>query len=130
MTKIKGKLKELQQPIARTENEIYRGKTRRRAAKKGKRILEKGHLINIEDRSLEELRYIKVKLNKARTRNAKIRNNLFNEDGRFYRNIKNIKVKIGKTPHMKTFVDFWAGIREDETTPSRKQMVEIAEKIT
>ena len=40
------------------------------------------------------LGHIKVDLNKARTRDVKIRNNnLFCEDdGRFYRNINNIKV--------------------------------------
>ena len=88
-------------------------------------LKKKGDLTNIKERWLEELRYIKVKLKKVRTRDARIRNNnLLNEDeGRFYRNINSTKVG-------KEFVDFWAGIWDDETTaPSRKRMVEIAEKI-
>lgn len=54
MTKIKGKLNELQQPVARTENKIHRGKTRRRVTKKQKNKTKQKKLEKLPKSAEEE----------------------------------------------------------------------------
>lgn len=49
---------------------------------------------------------------------------------RFYRNVNNTKVRRGKVPRMKKFVEFLEEIQEEEkATPNGKQVVQIVEKI-
>jgi hypothetical protein len=57
---------------------------------------------------------------------------MFREDvGRFYRKINNAKGRRGGTvTDIDKFVEFWAGIWEDETsTPHRRWMRTVAEKV-
>ena len=122
--KLEDKLKKLRQAVARISNEIYRRKTRRKATNKEKEILRMlkdkagnkltndKELSSAKEKWLEELRYVKVKIERSKMKDAKIRdNNMFRDDqGRFYRSIDGVKERKGKVPEMKRFVDFWAGI--------------------
>ena len=142
--KLEKKVKESRQMAAWLSNEIHRRKTKRKLTKKEKRILQRlqskvsnklikpEDLLKIKEIWLDELRYRKTKLGKIRIRDEKIKNNrMFREDeGMFYRNINNTKERQGKVPDIEKFVDFWAGIWEDETsTPYRRWMRTAAEKI-
>ena len=142
--KLEKQVKEARHMVAWLSNEIHGRKVKRKITKKEKRILErlrsKGQnklikneeFLKAKEIWLEELRYRKTKLGKIRTRNEKIRNNkMFREDeGRFYRKINNAKGRRGTVPDIDKFVEFWAGIWEDETsTPHRRWMRTVAEKI-
>ena len=90
-------------------------------------------MLYVKERALDERRYRKVKLDKTRNRDAKIRNNrMFEEDQAiFFRKTQGAKEKKGKVPKIKKFEDFWAGIWEDETqTPHRKWMNMVARKLS
>ena len=51
---------------------------------------------------------------------------MFKEDeGRFYRNINNSKLRRGKVPRIKKFVKFWEETRRKKKTPNRKRIVQI-----
>ena len=86
--------------------------------------------INKERRSSQDERNMargitvpKNNVGKKSIRDEKIKNNrMFREDeGMFYQNINNTKEKQGTVPDIEKFVDFWAGIWEDETsTPYRR----------
>ena len=96
------------------------------------RMMKEEDLLKMKEIWLEELRYRKTKLGKIRIRDEKIKNNrMFREDkGMFYRKINNTKERQGTVPDIEKFVDFWAGIWEDETsTPYRRWMTTVAEKI-
>jgi hypothetical protein len=142
--KLEKQVKEARQMVAWLFNEIHRRKVKRKITKKEKRILERlrskvqnklvknEEFLKAKEIWLEELRYRKTKLGKIRTRDEKIRNNkMFREDeGRFYRKINNAKGRRGTVPDIDKFVEFWAGIWEDETsTPHRRWMRTVAEKI-
>ena len=142
--KLEKQVKEARQMVAWMSNEIHRRKVKRKITKKEKRILERlrskvqnklvknEEFLKAKEIWLEELRYRKTKLGKIRTRDEKIRNNkMFREDeGRFYRKINNAKGRRGTVPDIDKFVEFWAGIWEDETsTPHRRWMRTVAEKI-
>ena len=133
--KLEKQVKEARQMVAWMSNEIHRRKVKRKVTKKEKRILERlrskvqnklvknEEFLKAKEIWLEELRYRKTKLGKIRTRDEKIRNNkMFREDeGRFYRKINNAKGRRGTVPDIEKFVEFWAGIWEDETsTPHRR----------
>ena len=142
--KLEKQVKEARQIVAWLSNEIHRRKVKRKITKKEKRILERlrskvqnkliknEKFLKTKEIWFEELRYRKTKLGKIRTRDEKIRNNkMFREDeGRFYRKINNAKGRRGTVPDIDKFVEFWAGIWEDETsTPHRRWMRTVAEKI-
>ena len=71
---------------------------------------KKRHLTNIKERWLGRLGYIKIKLNKVKTTNSKIRNNnLFNEDEeKFYSKANNTKERNGKVKQK--LLDLWGEI--------------------
>ena len=142
--KLEKKVKESRQMVACLSNEIHRRKTKRKLTKKEKKILQRlqskvsnkliknEDLLKMKEIWLEELRYRKTKLGKIRIRGEKIKNNrMFREDeGMFYRKINNTKERQGTVPDIEKFVDFWAGIWEDETSTSyRRWMRTVAEKI-
>ena len=142
--KLEAKLKELRQLVARVSNEIYRRTKRRKATKKEKVIFRqlvskannsmncKQQLQQAKEKWLEELRYTKVKMEKMKSRDGKIRdNNLFRDNqSQFYRSIEDKQENQGKVPDIEKFVKFWAGIWEDESvTPYKKWMSTVAEKI-
>lgn len=143
--KLEDKLKKLRQAVARVSNELYRRKTRRKATEKEKEILRmlkdkaqsqlinNRQLLNAKEKWIEELRYVKVKIERTKIKEAKIRdNNMFREDqGNFYKSIDKVKEKKGKVPEIGKFVNFWAGIWEDESiTPYKQWMKKVAQKIT
>ena len=142
--KLKKQVKESRQMLGWLTNEIYRRRMMRKGTKKEKEILamlrhktrnqliSNNEVLKEKELWLEELRYKKLKLEKTRTRDAKIKNNrMFNEDeAMFYRKIDSNMDKKGKVPGINKFVEFWAGIWEDETaTPDRKWMRTVGEKI-
>ena len=143
--KLEDKLKKLRQAVARISNELFRRKTRRKATEKEKGILRmlkdkaqsklinNMQLLNAKEKWIEELRYVKVKIERTKIKDAKIRDNkMFKEDqGKFYKSIEKVKEKKGKVPEIGKFVEFWAGIWEDESvTPYKQWMKNIEEKIT
>ena len=75
-------------------------------------LISNNEVLKEKELWLEELRYKKLKLEKTRTRDAKIKNNrMFNEDeAMFYRKIDSNMEKKGKVPGINKFVEFWAGI--------------------
>ena len=78
----------------------------------------------MKEKWLEELLYRKVKLEKSRTQDARIKTNRMFEqnEGIFYRKANGEKERKGKVPEMDKFVQFRAGIWEDETsTPHSRQ---------
>ena len=86
----------------------------------------------MKEKWFEEFRYRKVKLDKARMTDQRIKNNrMFKEDeGMFYKKTNKANERKGKVPKIEKFVEFWAGIWEDKTTtPYRKWIKTIAEKI-
>ena len=140
-TKIKG----LRQNVTRISNEIHRRRVRRKATKKEKKILKElknktqstlssqWELKEVKEKWLDEFRYCKVKLRRIRVKDARVKNNkMFQQDeGMFYQSIRSAEEKEGKVPPMTSFVDFWAGIWEDESvTPNRQWMEQIKRKIT
>ena len=137
-------LKEARQIVAWSANEMNRRKTKRKATKKerqivrrleervGRRMNSNAELIQAKEKALGDLRYLKVKVERARTRDARIRNNrMFVEDqAMFYRRTQGASEKTGKVPNIEKFENFWAGIWEDETqTPYRKWMNTVARKL-
>ena len=142
--KLEKQIKELRQVLAWTSNEIHRRKTKRKATKKEKEIVQKlkewaGQQLNknedlllVKERALDELRYRNVKLKRIKNRDARVRNNrMFQEDqGAFYRKTQGTEQLRGEVPDMEKFEEFWGGIWEDETkTPNRKWMNTVAKKI-
>ena len=138
-------IKEVRQVVAWAANELNRRKIKRKATKKEKKIMQKlekwadqqikrnDELLYVKERALDELRYRKVKLERTRSRYAKIRNNrMFEEDQAIvFRKMQGAKEKKGKVPKIKKFEDFWAGISEDETqTPHQKWMNMVARKLS
>ena len=74
-----------------------------------------------------------MKLERTRSRDAKIRNSrMFEEDQAIlFRKMQGAKEKKGKVPKIKKFENFWAGIWEDETqTPHQKWMNMAARKLS
>ena len=142
--KLEKQIKELRQVLAWTSNEIHGRKTKRKATKKEKEIVQKlrewaGQQLNknedlllVKERALDELRYRNVKLKRIKNRDARVRNNrMFQEDqGAFYRKTQGTEQLRGEVPDMEKFEEFWGGIWEDETkTPNRKWMNTVAKKI-
>ena len=138
-------IKEVRQVVAWAANELNRRKIKRKATKKEKKIMQKlekwadqqikrnDELLYVKERALDELRYRKVKLERTRSRYAKIRNNrMFEEDQAIvFRKMQGAKEKKGKVPKIKKLEDFWAGIWEDETqTPHQKWMNMVARKLS
>ena len=141
---MEAKLKELRQAVARISNEIHRRKIRRKLSKKESKILnglrekaqvpltKKSILLKVKEKWLEELRYLKIKLEKTKTKDERIRdNNMFRDDqSKFYRSINTKQEQKGKVPNIDKFVNFWAGIWEDgTTTPHKEWMRTVAQKI-
>ena len=87
--------------------------------------------MKLKEKWLEELRYRTLKLDNARKRDQRIKNNrMFKEDeGMVYKKTNSMKERKGKVPKIEKFLEFWAGIWEDKTTPYRKWRKTIAEKI-
>ena len=144
ISKMEKQLKEARQIVAWSANEMNRRKTKRKATKKerqivrrleervGRRMNSNAELIQAKEKALGDLRYLKVKVERARTRDARIRNNrMFVEDqAMFYRRTQGASEKTGKVPNIEKFENFWAGIWEDETqTPYRKWMNTVARKL-
>ena len=137
-------LKEARQVAAWSANEMNRRKMKRKATMKEKKIvrrLEEGadrkmikneDLLQLKEKALEDLRYLKVKIDKVKTRDARIRNNrMFGEDqAGFFRKTQGANEKKGKAPNIEKFEDFWAVIWEDQSqTPHRKWMNTVARKL-
>ena len=135
--------------IAWSANEINLKKVKRKATEKEKKIFSKleerdgqrmhrnEELLQVKEKALGDLRYLKVKIEKTRTRDARIRNNkMFGEDqAMVFRTTQGRNEKKGQTPNIEKFEDFWAGIWEDESqTPHRKWMntggSKLREKVT
>ena len=142
--KITNKMKELRQWIARAGNEIYRRKTRRRATVKKKKIakelkerigiktLTSSVILRMKEKWLDELRHLKVKMEKAEKRKNRVRNNaIFQEDeGRFYKSMENRDNFTGRIPHVEEFVTFWTEIWEHEPkTPHQPWMDKIMQEL-
>ena len=122
-------IKEMTQVVTWAANELNRRKAKRKATKKQKKIMQKlekwadqqikrnDELLYVKERALDELRYRKLKLERTRSRDAKIRNNRrFEKDQAiFFRKMQRAKEKKGKVPKIKKFEDFRAGIWQDET---------------
>ena len=75
-------------------------------------LMNNNELMQVKEKWLEELRYRKIKLEKAETRDARIRDNrMFKEDeGMFYRRFNAKKKRKGKVPEIDKFVNFWADL--------------------
>ena len=93
--------------------------------------------MKVKEKWLEELNYLKVKFERIKSKDGKIRgNNMFQEDqGNFYRSIKAKQERKGNVSAVKMFVSFWAGITEDVSITPHKEWTErvarnIQEKVT
>ena len=72
---------------------------------------------------LDKLKYFNIKMERIKTKDARIRNNRkFQEDqGMFHRKIQETKQLNGKVSNMEKFEEFWVRIWEDSTnSPQRK----------
>ena len=109
-------IKEVRQIVTWATNELNRRKIKRKATKKEKKIMQKlekwadqqikrnDELLYVKERAVDELRYRKVKLERTRSRDAKIRNNrMFEKDQPiFFRKTQGAKEKKGKVPKIKS----------------------------
>lgn len=142
--KMKNRMKELRQLIAKTCNELHRRKIRRKPSRRERKILreikEASGYMNATDRELrstkekwlDELRYRKVLLDKMIKKGRRIRNNImFQKDQRgLYKQASKKKENIGRTPEIEKFVEFWGGIWEERrSTVVQPWMTEIEEKL-
>ena len=137
-------LKEARQVAAWSANEMNWRKMKRKATMKEKKIVRRleeradqkmiknEDLLQFKEKALEDLRYLKVKVEKVKTRDARIRNNrMFGEDqAGFFRKTQGANEKKGKVPNIEKFEDFWAGIWEGQSqTPNQKWMNTVARKL-
>ena len=112
-----------------------------KSTKKEKEILQKWEdqqldrneeLTCANKKSLDKLKYFKIKMERIKIKDARIRNNRkFQEDqGMFHRKIQGRKQLKGKAPKMEKFEESWVRIWEDSTnSPQRKWMNTDAKKI-
>ena len=142
--KVKREMKELRKWIARISNEVHRRKEHRKASWKEKKFLKELELriegkktttvalMTYREQLLDQLRYMKVKLEKMMVKGKRVKNNaLFRKDERyFYRNVNRSESRAGKIPNIDQFVAFWGGLWETEkVTPSLPWMEEVAGKL-
>ena len=130
--------------IARTSNDIYRKKQRRKGTPKEKKILKQlkktmheteltaSVLTKHKEVWIDKLRYKRVKLVKMIERGKRIMdNNIFEKDHKsFFKRIEDSTEHEGAMPEMDKFVQFWVGIWEkDDRTPNMPWMEKIQEKL-
>ena len=125
--KLKKEIKELRQILAKTSNEIYRRRQRRKATKKEKEIIKElrvmiekdttnYNLKNAREQWLDKLRYKKIKLAKCEEKRRRKQDNImFQQDQKgFFRTLEEEEAHEGEMPEMEKFVEFWGGIWERE----------------
>ena len=138
--KLKKEIKELRQKIAKTSNELYRRKQRRKATAKEKAILKElrtksqkdatsSNLRKVREIWLDQMRYKKVKLAKyTEKRRRKQDNIMFQRDQEgFFRTLEEDGTREGEMPEMDKFVDFWG--ERKERTPYMPWMEEIGRQL-
>lgn len=113
-------LKEARQVVAWSANEMHRRKSRRKASLKEKKIIRRledraeqkmlrnEDLLQLREKSLRDLRYYKVKIDKLKVRDARIQNNrMFSEDqAGLYRKTSKVKRMTGNMPNIEKFEEF------------------------
>ena len=118
--KLKTEIKQLRQLIARTSNEIYRIKQRRKGTPKEKKILKQlketmhetelttSVLTKHKEVWIDKMRYKRVKLVKMIERGKRIMdNNIFERDHKnFFKRIEDSTEYEGAMPEMDKFVNF------------------------
>ena len=118
--KLKAKIKQLRQLIARTSNEIYRRKQRRKGTPKEKKILKQlketmhetelttSVLTKHKEVWIDKIRYKRVKLVKMIERGKRIMDNsIFERDHKnFFKRIEDSTEYEGAMPEMDKFVNF------------------------
>ena len=140
--KLKKEIKELQQKIAKTSNELYRRKQQRKATAKEKAILKElrtksqkdttsSNLRNVREIWLHQMRYKKVMLAKYTEKRRKQDNIMFQRDQKgFFRTLEEDGTREGEMQEMNKFVDFWGGIWErKERTFYMPRMEEIGRQL-
>ena len=136
-------MKELRQRIARTNNELYRRRQKRKATKKEKKLLKQ--LTSIMDRWkpttsiirmykeqwIDKLRYKKIKLQKMIEKGKRIRDNAtFERDQKsFSRKIESSTSHEGQIPEIEKFVEFLGGTWEKKERTPEMPWMERCEKI-
>ena len=136
------KIKELRQWIARTDNEIYRRKTRRKASQKEKRIIKNlkqligsktmtnEELKNKKEEWLDKLRTEKVLLKAMNVRVKRIRNNKLYIENQNKLFAEDVDEKTGELPRIEKFEEYWSNIWEKVgNTPTEPWMDQIKEEI-
>ena len=118
--KLKAEIKQLRQLIARTSNEIYRRKQRRKGTPKEKKILKQlketmhetelttSVLTKHKEVWIDKIRYKRVKLVKMIERGKRIMDNsIFERDHKnFFKRIEDSTEYEGAMPEMDKFVNF------------------------
>ena len=142
--KLEVEIKELRQLIARTSNEIYRRKQRRKGTPKDKKILKQlkktmnetepttSVLMKHKELWIDEIRYKRVKLVKMIERGKRIMDNkIFERDQKnFFKKIEDNTEYEGAMSEMDKLVKFWGGIWEkDDRTPNMPWMEKIREEL-
>ena len=137
--KLKKEIKELRQWIARTSNELYTRKIRRKATKREKEILNQikvqmdkeltsNNLRIAKEQWIDKLRYKKVKLEKCIEKRKRKQDNIkFQRDQKgFFKTLEGDQTREGRMPEIEKFVEFWGGIWEkNERTPNMSWMEEV-----
>ena len=142
--RVKREMKESRKWIVRISNEVHRRKKHRKASWKENKVLKELQLrlegkktttvalMTYREQLLDQLRYMKVKLEKMMVKGKRVKNNaLFRKDERyFYRNVNRSESRAGKIPNIDQFAAFWGGLWEtDKVTPSLPWMEEVAGKL-
>ena len=143
--KLKKEIKELQQKIAKTSNELYRRKQQRKAMAKKKAILtelrtksQKGmtssKLRTVREIWLDQMRYKKVKLAKYTEKRRRKQDNIMfqlqHDQKGFFWTLEEDGTREGEMPEMDKFVDFWGGIwKRKERVPYMPWMEEIGRQL-
>ena len=114
--KLKKEIKELRQILAKTSNEIYRRRQRRKATKKEKEIIKElrvmiekdttnYNLRNAREQWLDKLRYKKIKLAKCEEKRRRKQDNIM-----FQREQKGFFRMLKKRRHMKERCQKWKSL--------------------
>ena len=113
-------MKELRQRIARTNDELYRRRQKRKATKKEKKLLKQltssmdglepttSTIRTHKEQWIGKLRYEKIKLQKMTERGKRIMDNaIFERDQKsFFRKIESSTSHEGRIPEIEKFVEF------------------------
>ena len=141
--KLDREMKELRQGIARISNELHRRKSRGKASRKEKAIIQnlkpKLNINNLGSKKLrivkeewiDRLRYKKIKMKKYIELKARIQDNIIyqRDQKSFFKKVEETEVR--EVPEMEKFVEYWGGIWErKERTPNMPWMEEMKRQLS